>query len=164
MLAWGARGRLFKSGHSDHAGVLFGTPVFLFCYDPYGSGAAGIYLLLGATGVPVFAGFHGGAQTLVGPSGGFLWGFLGFAFLCGLARRFDEKRNKCALVLFSALGLLVCHACGVLQYMLVTGNNFWSSVLLVSVPYLIKDAVSVVLAYIFAKKILRRISPVFPKV
>lgn len=130
----------------------------------YGCGAVGIYILLGAAGVPVFAGFHGGMQTLIGPSGGFLWGFLGFALLCGLARRFGEKGNLFALIFFSVLGLLVCHAAGVLQYMFVMGGSFWSSVLLVSAPYLIKDAVSVVLAYLFAKKILARVSPIFPKI
>lgn len=124
----------------------------------YGLGAVGLYLLLGVAGVPVFAGFHAGMQTLVGPTGGFLWGFLGLALLCGLGRFFGEKGNLPALILFPLLGLLVCHAAGVLQYRAVTGGGFWSSVLLVSAPYLVKDAVSVVLAGFFATKILRRVS------
>lgn len=34
------------------------------------------YLLLGAVGVPVFAGMRGGVGVLAGPTGGFLWGYL----------------------------------------------------------------------------------------
>ena len=49
-----------------------------------GSAAVGVYLALGAVGVPVFAGFSGGAGALVGMTGGYLWAFLPMAFLCGL--------------------------------------------------------------------------------
>ena len=41
-----------------------------------GSAAVLVYLLLGAAGVPVFAGFRGGIGVLLGPTGGYLWGFL----------------------------------------------------------------------------------------
>ena len=38
--------------------------------------AVGLYLLMGALGLPVFSGFSGGVGQLLGPTGGFLWGFL----------------------------------------------------------------------------------------
>ena len=38
--------------------------------------AVGVYLLLGALGLPVFSGFGSGIASIVGPTGGFLWGFL----------------------------------------------------------------------------------------
>ena len=34
-----------------------------------------VYLALGAVGLPVFSGFRGGFGTLLGVTGGFLWGF-----------------------------------------------------------------------------------------
>lgn len=34
------------------------------------------YVVLGAVGLPVFAGFNGGIGALAGPTGGFLWGFV----------------------------------------------------------------------------------------
>ena len=49
-----------------------------------GSAAVGVYLALGAVGVPVFAGFSGGAGALVGMTGGYLWACLPVAFLCGV--------------------------------------------------------------------------------
>lgn len=44
-----------------------------------GTASVLVYILLGAVGVPVFAGFTGGAQALVNYTGGFIWGFLGMA-------------------------------------------------------------------------------------
>ena len=41
-----------------------------------GAAAVGLYLLLGAVGVPVFAGFSAGFPVLFGLTGGFLWGYL----------------------------------------------------------------------------------------
>ena len=34
------------------------------------------YLLLGAVGLPLFSGMNGGLGAIMGPTGGFLWGFL----------------------------------------------------------------------------------------
>ncbi len=51
------------------AGIILGAKC--------GSIAMGVYLLLGAVGVPVFSGFKGGLQSLIGPTGGFLLSFCG---------------------------------------------------------------------------------------
>ena len=50
-----------------------------------------IYLLLGMVGLPVFNGFSGGVQKLVGPTGGYLIGYLFLVFFTGL---FVEKISK----------------------------------------------------------------------
>ena len=42
-----------------------------------------LYLLLGALGVPVFAGFSAGWDVLTGATGGYLWGFIPAAMLSG---------------------------------------------------------------------------------
>ena len=52
-----------------------------------GTAACGLYLLLGAVGMPVFGGFSGGLGTLLGPTGGYLIGFL---FLAAIAGSFIE--------------------------------------------------------------------------
>lgn len=103
-----------------------------------------IYLVLGAVGAPVFSHLRGGFGMLLGVTGGFLWGFIPLSLLCAAGMRIP---NKAAALLLGLLGLLLCHLCGVLQYMLIAAVGFRESLLLVSVPYLLKDAVSVAAAY-----------------
>ncbi len=105
-----------------------------------------VYIILGCVGVPVFAGFVGGAQVMVGMTGGFIWGFLIMVALCGIGA---VMKNKILGYGLGMLGLIACHLLGVLQFMAVAKMGFGESFLLVSVPYLIKDVVSVVLGYIF---------------
>ncbi|MGM9905288.1 biotin transporter BioY [Lactobacillus sp.] len=67
-----------------------------------GTGAVALYLLLGATGLPVFSGASGGIAVLFGPNGGFLWGFLPLALITGLA-----KGNRFYLTLAAGIALFL---------------------------------------------------------
>lgn len=49
------------------------------------------YIMLGIVGLPVFAGFQGGAGVLLGASGGYTWGFLVAVGLCGCWKGFSEN-------------------------------------------------------------------------
>ena len=109
-----------------------------------GSAAVGVYLALGAVGVPVFAGFSGGAGALVGMTGGYLWAFLPMAFLCGLGA---QQKNKFLALALGLAGLAVCHGCGAAQFALVMSISPAQAFLAASVPYLVKDVLSLVLAY-----------------
>lgn len=117
-----------------------------------GAGAAALYMLIGAIGVPVFAGMTSGMGVVLGPTGGFLWGFIIFAGVCGLGMK---QRNRILQVVCGIGGLLVCHMLGILQFSLVTGNGLWQSALIASIPYLIKDILSVAGA-LLAALILRK--------
>lgn len=109
-----------------------------------GAATVGVYLLLGALGMPVFAGFSGGVGVLLGVTGGFLWGFAALAALCG-ARK----------VHWSAVGLICCHLLGVAQFALVSHTPLLRSAVLVSFPYLLKDALSVAAAWMVARAVKR---------
>ena len=109
-----------------------------------GGMATVIYVLLGAIGVPVFSGFSGGLGVIFGKTGGFIYGFIIMAALCGLGA---GKKNKLLTAVLSLAGLFVCHFFGALQFSLLMSMSIRESALLVSVPYLIKDVISVVLAY-----------------
>lgn len=106
----------------------------------WGSASVGVYLLLGAVGLPVFAGLRGGMSVLLGPTGGFLWGFVPMALLCGLYAADKHRLRRC---LWPAAGILLCHLCGVTQYALLGKLNFLAAFLSVSAPFLVKDALSV---------------------
>lgn len=119
-----------------------------------GTASVLVYILLGAAGVPVFAGFNGGAQVLVNYTGGFIWGFLVMALLCGIG---VQRKNKAVGVLLGLAGLSVCHLFGTLQFMVVMKMSFAESFLLASVPYLIKDVISFILAFVIGLQIRMRL-------
>lgn len=142
--------------------------------------ALACYLAAGAAGVPVFSGFKAGIGVFLGPTGGFLYGFAALVAACGLALMLEKKTRMkasanalnqnnenaagkpgvgmyAAVWTISCLGLLVCHACGVLNYCLVTGAQAAPAILSVSLPYLPKDLVSVVAAYYVARAINSRL-------
>lgn len=106
-----------------------------------------IYVLLGTLGVPVFSNFGAGPAVLFGKTGGFIFGFLLMTFLCGLGMTAKGKVRPMILILCSILGLAACHLLGILQFMFLTHMSFGASALLVSVPYLIKDNISLIFAY-----------------
>lgn len=103
-----------------------------------------VYLLLGGMGAPVFAGFRGGVGILLGKTGGFLLGFLLLGMFCGLAA---AVKRKTAGIVLAAFGLVFCHLLGIFQFSVLSELPFAESALLVSVPYLIKDGISLVLAF-----------------
>ena len=114
--------------------------------------AMGVYLLLGAVGAPVFASFTGGFQKFAGPTGGFLWGFLPLVALCGVGR----AKAAWLSILLGLAGLLLCHALGVTQFALLGGKSFFASAALTSLPFLVKDALSVAGAFALGKLLERR--------
>lgn len=103
-----------------------------------------LYLILGFIGLPVFTGMTGGIGRLFGFTGGFLYGFLFLAFFSGLGSAMKNRAAACALGIG---GLLICHAMGAFHYSLVAGCGIGQAFLLVSLPYLVKDVISVVGAY-----------------
>lgn len=73
-----------------------------------------LYVMLGLVGLPVFADGASGAGVLLGPSGGYLLGFVAAAAVVGwVAERFGDRRFTAALLSF-ALGTVVTFAAGML--------------------------------------------------
>ena len=105
-----------------------------------------LYISLGMVGAPVFAGFRGGFSTLLGPSGGFIWGFIVVVLFCSLL---PERKISITL---GILSVLICHAFGTVQYMLVAKTTFLVSFLAVSLPFIIKDIVLIPFAYLLSQK------------
>ena len=130
----------------------FGVPISLqtfavalcgyFLGAKKGTAALLVWIAVGAVGVPVFTGFKGGFAVLLGLTGGFIYGFIPQVLLCGI-----ELKRKPLRIALGAAGILACHLCGAAQYALLMGIDFLQSALTVSVPFLIKDIVSIVAAY-----------------
>ncbi len=113
-----------------------------------------VYIGIGAMGLPVFSAFKGGFQVILGPTGGFIWGFIFLCLFCSLSGLCGKKALKIFLPL---IGLALCHAVGVIQYGVVSGNGVLTALLTVSLPFLLKDVISIVLAYTLSQFIKKRI-------
>ena len=85
------------------------------------------------------------------PTGGYLWGFIIMTFFCGLAADFGNNAKGCiAKILISILALAGCHIPGIIQLKIVAGMSWPQAALLGTVPYLLKDILSMVAAYFIA--------------
>ena len=104
------------------------------------------YLLLGAAGLPVFSAFRGGIGAILGPTGGYLWGFLA----TGLVYWVLEKWSRPAAM---TAGLAACYTCGTIWYMTYTGGALAAVLVQTVLPYLIPDALKLVLALRLTKRL-----------
>ena len=117
----------------------------------WGTIAVLLYLFMGMAGLPVFSGFQGGAAVLLGPTGGFLWGFL----LGGIVYRMTEKLGKFPA---SVLCQLTCYFCGCIWFRYWAGGvGFGAAVLTCVVPYLIPDGLKLWLAWHLSGRIGRQL-------
>lgn len=109
--------------------------------------AVALYVLLGGIGLPVFSGFGAGIGALLGPTGGFLWGFLvGMAVATTLMRLLPESWPPLVRALVADVALLlVSYACGTVQLMAVNSLGLVPALAVAVVPFIIPDAVKLVL-------------------
>ena len=100
-----------------------------------------VYLLMGLIGLPVFAGFTGGAGTLIGPTGGFLLAYLPMTALCGFlcARWTARPGQMCAFLAGTALLYLM----GTAWYCLQTGTEVSAALAVCVLPFLPGDALKI---------------------
>lgn len=106
--------------------------------------AVGLYLLLGAVGVPVFAQLRGGPAALVDKTGGYLVGYLftaaAVAVLGTRANTFWKRAVACAV------GLMCCYVPGTLWFMSQTGLSLQVSLGYCVYPFIPGDIIKIVAA------------------
>ena len=123
----------------------------------YGTMSVLVYLLLGAVGVPVFAGFSGGLGIMLGVTGGYIVGFLFSALVMWLIEALLGKKIW-VLSLSMVLGLIVCYAFGTIWFVKVysTGGesiSFAGALGMCVVPYIIPDVIKIVIALAISKRV-----------
>lgn len=118
----------------------------------YGALSQTVFVLLGVFGLPVFAGFRGGAQAVAGPTGGYIVGYIAAAWLVGfLSERFGEKSVQLAGCF--VVGLALCYTLGTAWFMFVTKTGLWAALGLCVVPFLVGDAAKIAVAAVVAPQL-----------
>jgi biotin transport system substrate-specific component len=115
--------------------------------------AVGVYLLVGAVGLPVFSGMRGGLAVLTGPTGGYLFGFLVAAPAGAWVRELLEGRGTsrgAADAVAAAVVVVVVYAFGWAQLVLVTGMAPVAGLLAGVAPFLVPDALKAAAAVLLA--------------
>lgn len=110
-----------------------------------GAATVGTYLAAGAAGLPIFVGPVAGPGYFMGPTGGYLLGFLAAALLMGeaAARGFDRRVSTTVASL--VVGNLAIYACGVAWLGFVIGSHT-QAVTVGVVPFLTGDVLKIALA------------------
>ena len=118
----------------------------------YGTVSIGVYILLGAIGLPVFSGFKGGVGVLFGVTGGYIFGFL----FSGIFWWLTEKINlKVPDVLKMIIGLVLCYIVGTAWFTAVYAENISiiTAMKWCVIPFFIPDLIKIILAMIISEKI-----------
>lgn len=120
------------------------------------------YLLLGALGIPVFAGFQGGIGALLGPTGGFLLGFLPSFLLISLPLKILKSPKFYHIFLLSIGEVLLCYLAGTIGLYIYMPEKGFSYILLSAViPYILPDCAKILLSAILVKRLRPVIYPKF---
>ncbi len=115
-----------------------------------------IYILLGASGLPVFSGFQGGIAKLTGPTGGYILGFIPMVIVAGLI--IDKIKNRPALCLaITVLSSWIVYIPGSLWLSYSTGISFGAAMLTGVVPFIVFDIIKAFLAFAVGMGVYRRL-------
>ncbi len=114
--------------------------------------SAALYLLLGAVGIPVFAGYAGGVGVLLGVSGGFLFGYLPLAWFSG---RFANKsvHSGSSLLAGMVIGTAVLYLFGTVWFLVITRMPLRAALLSCVLPFLPGDALKILLVYLIGPRL-----------
>ena len=106
-----------------------------------------LYIFIGAIGLPVFSNFRGGFGVLAGPTGGYILGFIIMPFMALIFK------NK---IVAAIIGLIICYTFGTIWFMLFNTSgihSFWKILTICVIPFIIPDAIKLVLAYLLSKRL-----------
>ncbi len=111
-----------------------------------GTAAVAFYLAQGAAGLPIFAGGKSGLVVLLGPTGGYLFGFLAAAYIVGMLSELRYKRSLIQASTALVIGNVIIYFCGLAWLARFVGE---SQVLQLGLyPFLIGDLLKVVLGIV----------------
>lgn len=108
------------------------------------------YALVGFVGLPVFAGFTGGAGKLLGVTGGYIIGFIPAAFVTSLIiHQWGRQLWKQAIAM--VLGVALCYAFGSVWFMVSLKRTLSQTLALCVIPYIPFDLIKIAVSLLLSK-------------
>ena len=112
-----------------------------------------VYLLVGIIGLPVFAGGKAGMGVLIGPTGGYLIGFIAGAYVIGNIVEIRKNPGLIWIIPAMVTGTAAIYLFGVVQLMIVAKLSMVKAITVGVLPFLIGDALKIVAASFLTLKI-----------
>ena len=131
--------------------------IAMLCGRNISVAAVSLYLFQGMVGIPVFA-YGGGLPYLLGPTGGFLFGFLFASMIIGeLADRGWGKQNFKS-VFAMLIGLIIIYVFGIFQLSILKGFDF--AIINGLKPFILGDLYKLMLAALVLPQIWKLVNKV----
>ncbi len=111
--------------------------------------AISVYILLGAIGMPVFAGFNGGISAVFGPTGGYIFSYIIMCLLISFVRLYSKDTAVLVVTLFISLG--ICYIVGTLWLAHFMEISFVSALPLGVYPFVVGDIVKILVTVVFVR-------------
>lgn len=123
----------------------------------YGLTTIIVYVIMGCMGLPVFSGFRGGIAHIMGPTGGYIIGFIFMAIFYLIFEPLLCKYCKLRLPVLAG-GLMICYLIGTVWFKVIYGmrGTSYSVVMIISLcvlPYVVPDLIKLALAWIISNRI-----------
>ncbi|MEW4353636.1 biotin transporter BioY [Streptococcus pneumoniae] len=115
-----------------------------------------LYLLLGAIGLPVFAGGHGGFSALIGPSAGYLWGYIAYVSLTSALTQ--PKSSIFSIFMANLLGDTLVFLGGILGLHFLASMPFEKAWLVGVVPFILPDLAKLLLISLMSRPIFKSLT------
>jgi len=117
-----------------------------------------IYVILGLVGVPIFAGGRAGIGVLIGPTGGYLLGFIMGAYVIGKLIEFKRTLSFMWVLFSMVIGTLIIYIFGIIQLSLWLKVSMEEAILIGVLPFIMGDLLKMILAAYLTIKVRRIIS------
>ncbi|NLZ83526.1 MAG: biotin transporter BioY [Clostridiales bacterium] len=115
-----------------------------------------IYILLGLVGLPVFSGFSSGPAKLLGPTGGYIIGYVFMALIAGFfIDRYFDKYYLCFIGMI--LGTIICYSFGTTWLAYQANMSAKTALAAGVIPFIPGDLLKIITALIVGPQIRKRL-------
>ncbi|MBS3096951.1 biotin transporter BioY [Candidatus Woesearchaeota archaeon] len=111
--------------------------------------AIAAYVLAGLLGFGVFAGYKSGIKAILGPTGGYIIGFLFMAFFIGLMIEKGYGRTRKSILLCMLAGEIILYVFGLVGLQLNIGTSILKTLQYGLFPFIIGDTLKAFMAAAF---------------